>query len=102
MHIILWEFVVPADARERFQQAYGPDGDWAQLFRRAKGYLGTELLHSDTAPEVFLTIDRWETASHFESFQRNFGREYRELDQKLEGISTSERKIGVFSAVDPI
>lgn len=102
MHIILWEFVVPTDAREKFQQAYGPEGDWVRLFRRAEGYLGTELLHSQDASDIFLTIDRWETIAHFERFQNDFAHEYRDLDQKLEGISTSERKIGVFSAIDPI
>jgi hypothetical protein len=31
-----------------FESRYGPEGDWAQLFRRAPGYHGSELLRDGT------------------------------------------------------
>ena len=34
-HVRLWRFVVPADREARFIAAYGPQGDWARLFREA-------------------------------------------------------------------
>jgi hypothetical protein len=44
MYVILWRFR-PVEGREsEFERAYGPSGEWALLFGRDDGYLGTELL----------------------------------------------------------
>ena len=100
MHIVIWEFTVREEHIQEFISAYHSNGDWANLFRRAEGYLGTELLNSHE-PNIFLTVDRWESAACFESFQERFGAEYRKLDTQLEGYTSSEKKVGVFSDVVP-
>ncbi len=99
MHIIIWEFTVREEYIQQFISAYGSNGDWASLFRRAEGYLGTELLRSTHQDNVFLTVDRWESAACFDIFQERFGPEYKKLDTRLEGYSLSEKKVGVFSEV---
>ena len=96
MHIIIWEFIVPEPHQDEFISAYGSEGDWAKLFRRANGYLGTELLRSSDRSDLFITIDRWESATFFEQFQQKFSKEYRAMDERLESFTSSERKIGVF------
>jgi len=98
MHIIIWKFMVRGEHIQEFMTACGSDGDWARLFRRAEGYLGTELLRSADEPNLFLTVDRWEDAACFESFQKRFGAEYKMLDTKFEGYTLSEEKLGVFSS----
>jgi heme-degrading monooxygenase HmoA len=99
MHIIIWEFAVRGTHIQEFTSAYGSNGDWANLFRRAEGYLGTQLLRSSREPDIFLTLDRWESATCFEIFQERFGAEYKKLDAQLEGYTSSEKKVGVFSEV---
>ncbi len=98
MHIILWEFTVAAEKQQAFLQAYGPEGNWAQLFRRAEGYRGTELLQSE-ASNTYITIDRWDEASDFERFKERFATEYQQLDASFEKLD--ERKLGTFSLVRP-
>jgi len=34
MIAIVWEFIVKEEAVSAFQRAYGPDGEWAALFRQ--------------------------------------------------------------------
>jgi heme-degrading monooxygenase HmoA len=97
MHIIIWEFTVREEHIQEFISAYGSSGDWDNLFRRAKGYLGTQLLRSSQEPNTFLTVDRWESSACFEIFQKRFGAEYKKLDTQLEGYTSSEKKVGVFS-----
>jgi heme-degrading monooxygenase HmoA len=97
MHIIIWKFTVREEHIQEFISAYESNGDWANLFRRAEGYLGTQLLRSTGEPSIFLTIDRWENATCFEVFQDRFRAEYKTLDTQFEGYSSSERKVGVFS-----
>jgi hypothetical protein len=33
MFLVLWEYEVKPGSEKRFEKAYGPAGDWAQLFR---------------------------------------------------------------------
>lgn len=98
MHVIIWEFQVRAERRNEFIAAYNADGAWAQLFRQATGYLGTELLCAEEAPAIFLTIDRWSTADDFKAFQEDFEESYQALDAACASLTTSERKIGSFAA----
>ena len=34
-YIVVWEFQVKAECEAEFVTAYGPDGEWARLFRRS-------------------------------------------------------------------
>lgn len=96
---IVWEFVVPAASRARFEAAYGPDGDWALLFRHAADFLGTELLRDHERDGVYLTIDRWVSAEAFDRFKHDFGADYQRLDAALEGLASCETRVGLFEGV---
>jgi len=100
MYVILWQFVVHPEKVNAFIAAYAPEGAWAQLFRRADGFAGTELLRSTDSEDgaQFLTIDRWQTAEHFTQFQMQFATQYRTLDTQCEGLSLKERKLGAFAS----
>ena len=93
---IVWEFVVKPEAVARFRQAYGPEGDWATLFRQHAGYGGTTLLQDVASAQRFLTIDRWDDESHVRAMRHAAEREYRLLDAMFEELTLSEREIGVF------
>jgi len=95
-HAIVWEFLVPEAQRVAFEAAYGPDGPWALLFRQAPGFLEVKLLRSQESAERYLTIDRWESNTAFENFKSQFAREYQALDRQLEGLASSELRVGAF------
>jgi len=97
MHIIIWQFTVQEEHIQEFTSAYGSNGSWANLFRRSEGYLGTQRLRSSNEPNNFLTIDRWENATCFETFLERFGAEYKKLDTQLEGYTSSEKNVGTSS-----
>lgn len=97
-HVRIWKFR-PAGGREKeFAAAYDAKGLWAELFNRARGYRGTELLRPLEAGGWWLTIDRWDSLADFEAFQRDFGIEYRGLDAELEGVAGDEEFIGAFES----
>lgn len=96
MFITVWEFRVRRPSRRAFMQIYGSSGAWAQLFRRAKGYLHTELL-ADPASELrFFTIDVWRSRKAFESAKKKFAKEYAALDVRCEALTTHETHVGSF------
>ena len=97
MIVIVWEFRVQPGREAGFERAYGPEGDWARLFRRSPAYRGTELLRN---PERYLTLDRWDGAAGFEAFKADHGEDYRKLDEACEPLCTEERLVGRFTAVE--
>ena len=93
----LWEFEVVPEQQAEFEANYGPDGRWARLFRRANGYLGSELLRDRAQPLHYLTIDRWASREDWLAFRREYAAEYERLDREFEGLTTREAPLGEFA-----
>ena len=98
MFVRTWRYRVGRDAREAFERAYGPDGDWARIFARGTGYLGTELLGAvDGGSEAelsYVTIDRWRERADWDAFLADHGEDYRALDRKLDPLTLEEEDLG--------
>lgn len=94
MLVRIWQFRVPSDKAEEFRAVYSATGAWARLFQRQTGFLGTELLQSVTHPDVFLTIDRWDSAEAWAAFLRAWGDEYAALDRRCEKLTIAEEEVG--------
>jgi hypothetical protein len=54
MYVVVWKYEVLAVSEMAFRVAYGPEGDWAQLFAEHDGFVGTELITIDQ-PRHYLT-----------------------------------------------
>lgn len=93
MYVIVWKYEVLADCEMDFRVAYGPDGDWARLFAKHDGFLGSELLAIDQDRQ-YLTIDRWDSRDAFDACMAQDGDEYRRRDQKFEARIASEVIVG--------
>src|SRR5215213_8155347 len=98
MYVILWRFRPVVGQKSEFERAYGPSGEWAQLFRRDNGYLGTELLRrfEDDESKEYLTLDRWASRVAYEAFRARWSGEYRQLDRRLEELTEEETFLGAF------
>ena len=96
MFIRIWEFRVRPDGVDEFRTIYGPHGDWARLFSRETAFLGTELLHSASHPNIFVTVDRWDSEEAWAAFLRAWGEEYSALDHQCKRLAVSEGEIGSF------
>jgi heme-degrading monooxygenase HmoA len=93
---IFWEFQVKADKIAEFERRYGSHGDWAQLFRRAKGFHHTVLGRSTHAPGHYLVTDVWDDAEAFAQFKKDFREAYVQLDKLCESLTLEEKHIGDF------
>jgi 8-oxo-dGTP pyrophosphatase MutT (NUDIX family)/heme-degrading monooxygenase HmoA len=94
-HVIVWEFRIRPAGVAAFESAYGPDGDWARLFRRASGYLGTELLRAPGEGR-YVTVDRWTSRADFEAFRDAHRADYDALDRRCEDLTLDETPLGTF------
>jgi heme-degrading monooxygenase HmoA len=100
-HVIIWQYEVRHGQQERFEQIYGPLGDWAKLFSSDPMYYGT-FLHQDTNhPRRYCTVDLWASASAFAAFKAKHAAAYAALDQLCDNRTLSEKRIGGFDRNEP-
>ncbi len=84
---------------EEFERVYGPDGEWAQFFRRGRGYIGTELLRDVEEPDRYLVIDRWESAEAYSAFLAEHGDEHLRRADEARLHYVQELRFGTFENV---
>ncbi len=79
----LWEFQVKPERISAFEEIYGPDGSWAQLFRSSPDYLGTELIRDFDRPGRYLTLDHWISRAASSPVQAGSPRRIRRVRQTM-------------------
>jgi hypothetical protein len=100
MFVALWEFEVKPGCEERFEMVYGPDGDWAKLFRSDSHYHQTRLVQDTFRRGVYLTMDFWESRKTYEVFLDEHRKEYAELEAVGDALTMKERRVGLFEMVE--
>lgn len=68
MFVILWEFEVKPGNTGCFEKAYGPNGQWVQLFQRDPHFRGTQLLRDPSRPLWYFTLDFWDSETDYRNF----------------------------------
>lgn len=89
----VWRFRAAEGKVEEFERAYGPLGEWAQLFHRAPGFLGTELLRAAYAPGEYQVTDRWHSREDWVAFLMDHQPDYERLDARCEGLTALEQLV---------
>lgn len=84
---------------EEFERVYGPNGEWAEFFRAAPGYVGTELLREVENPGRYLLIDRWESREAFERFSADRQAEYFRRSEDSAVHYLQELRLGAYENV---
>ena len=97
--VYIWMYHVREGCELDFETLYGPDGGWAQLFRKSAQYLGTDLLRDRSKKRRYVTVDRWISETSHREFVSEHGEEFAELDRKGERLTTKETRIGDFDVV---
>lgn len=98
MFVVVWQFEVAEEKIAAFEAAYGAEGAWAKLFGTSPEYRGTELLRDAYIPGGYLTIDRWTSEDAFRAFRKEHDAEYEALDRTCDALTSSERRVGAYSA----
>jgi heme-degrading monooxygenase HmoA len=97
-YVYVWRFLVRSGSEADFVAAYGPDGEWARLFRQADGFLGSELLRDRADPRLFLTVDRWVSRQAGEAFRTARAEEWEAIDRRCQALTDAEEELGSFEA----
>ena len=96
MFAYIWEYKVIENHVKEFRRIYGPDGEWVHLFRKAEGYIATEL-HQDVAiPSRFVSVDFWRSKLDRDRFRDEYAAEFKTLDERYEYLTKQEKFLGDF------
>ncbi|HEY5711636.1 MAG TPA: antibiotic biosynthesis monooxygenase [Allosphingosinicella sp.] len=98
MIAMIWRYEVLEEARPAFEATYGPTGAWAQLFNRADGFRGTELLRAGDGS--YLTLDVWRSREDFDAFLEAHRADYEALDRSTEAWTSAEHRIGDYEVME--
>jgi heme-degrading monooxygenase HmoA len=92
----VWSYEVRDDREADFERLYGPNGGWAQFFRKSPNYLGTDLLRDRKIKNRYITVDRWDSEEAHRRFVSEHREEFDELDRQGEALTKNESLIGNF------
>ena len=84
-------YEVAPERRAEFEAVYGPDGEWAQLFRTGDGYLGTTLERSGDGS--YFVVDRWRSQADYERFLAGNAARYEAMSQANARLYVGERRL---------
>lgn len=98
-YVIIWEFHVRAGNEGRFEQIYGPTGEWARFFQSGKGYCGTELNHDLNVARRYVTLDFWTSREAYARFREENLSEYQAIDKRCELLTERETELGTFERI---
>lgn len=102
MYLILWQYTVDVSRTDPFERTYGPQGEWAALFRRAEGYLGTSLFRHVGGDPTYVTVDRWKSAAAYGAFRAAWESEYRTLDERSQTLWAREVRLGSIETAEDV
>ena len=97
---VVWEFRVKPGKQHAFEKAYGPEGDWVQLFRRSDDYIGTELIRDRHSRLRYVTLDHWNSRQAYLRFKKENRKVYQTIDAQCEALTTREKWIGEFDGFE--
>ena len=96
VYVRIFEFQAKPGLESEFEKIYGPEGDWAKLFRTSKGFIRTELYSDVETKGRYVTVDCFASESDYAGFLEKRRRDYDALDRCCESVRLSEKLIGSF------
>jgi heme-degrading monooxygenase HmoA len=99
--VVIWEFYALPGCETRFERVYGPEGEWAQLFKSGVGYVGSELNRDCNVPRRYVTLDFWSSRAAYDKFREANLPEYELLDQRCQPLTERETELGCLERISP-
>ncbi|MDN5205303.1 hypothetical protein QQ008_28220 [Fulvivirgaceae bacterium BMA10] len=99
MFVAIWKYEVDLNRLEQFEELYGQKGKWVALFKKATGYINTELVKDTSSKNVYISLDKWESQALYEQFYEENKSTIDSIDKEGDELTLSETNIGWFNAL---
>jgi quinol monooxygenase YgiN len=100
MIAIMWQFDVKQGREKEFEQLYGVDGDWTQINRQTRSYLGSSFLRDQSLPSRYIVVEYWSEMLVYEQHRVYRSDAVASLEQRSATLVESTQPLGVFTALN--
>ena len=100
MIAVVWQFDVRPGAAAEFEQMYGSDGEWTNLSRRSRSFLGSSFLRDVASDSRYLVIEYWSEMMVYEKHVAGYRKQLDALEQRRAALVDQMQPVGVFTALD--
>ena len=100
MIAVVWQFHVKAGQQEEFEKFYGADGEWTQLGRRSRSFLGSSFLRDQAHDTNYLLIEYWSEMVVYERHRKSFVTDMRTLEDRRDTLCESIVPLGIYTGLD--
>ena len=80
MVAVVWNFETVPDQGEAFERFYGADGEWTQLSRKSRSFLGSSFLRDLGMPTRYLLVEYWSEMLVYEKHTADFDAQIKVLE----------------------
>ena len=100
MIAVVWQFQVKAGQQDAFEKFYGADGEWTDIGRRSRSFLGSSFLRDQARDTHYLLIEYWSEMVVYEKHRSTADSDLKVLEQRRDELCESILPLGIFSALD--
>jgi heme-degrading monooxygenase HmoA len=97
---VIYRYQVHPSQVRAFEHAYGPNGPWAEFFRRYPGYRRTRLFRHKQQSDVYVCIDVWDSKDDFDAFRVAAAEQYAQLSRDYRMLYIEELLLGYYQGDD--
>ena len=99
MFVRVFQYTATPGKNVEFEQAYGDEGKWVQLFATAEGYLGSTLERAEGGR--YRTQDMWGSGADFKAFMAANQAAYDDVNRACGPLQLEEELCGHFTEPQP-
>ena len=100
MIAVVWQFHVKPGKQQEFEQFYGADGEWSNLARRSRSFLGSSFLRDQANATSYMLVEYWSEMVVYERHLRSFVTDVRLVEERRDILCDAIVPLGIFSALD--
>lgn len=97
---MLYRYRVHPTQAKAFEHAYGATGPWAKCFAASPGFRRTRLFRHRVEPDVYVSIDVWESKADYDDFRSENADAYARIDRELRLLYLEEHLLGYYEGTD--
>lgn len=97
---VFYRYRVHPTQIEAFEHAYGQTGPWVRLFTGKPGYRRTRLFRHKAEPDLYVTVDAWESKEAYDAFRSANEEAYARLGRQLHLLYLEEHLLGYYEGID--
>ena len=100
MIAVVWQFQVKPGKQLEFEKFYGADGEWSQMARRSRSFLGSSFLRDQASDTTYMLVEYWSEMVVYERHRKSFVNDIYALEKRRSDFCEAILPVGVFQALD--